>query len=230
MSNVGLAIFVKTPSLSLVKTRLWPRIGRRCAEAFHLASAEAVASVVQHAQTLTPLRAYWAVAEVQAMHGDIWSDLPRICQGDGGLGERMHRVHADLLDRHSAVLLIGADAPQLIAAQLVRAAEWLRTSSPRIVIGRAGDGGFWLFGSNRPLPAASWTAVEYSMPYTARDFLAAMQPHGSCLELDVLNDVDHYDDFPRACTELQALSAPSEAQQRLLAWMQQVLLREGHCP
>ena len=50
----GVAIFVKTPSLSAVKTRLWPGIGRRNAEALYLSSAQAVASVAMQAN---PLRA-----------------------------------------------------------------------------------------------------------------------------------------------------------------------------
>lgn len=230
MNDVGLAIFVKTPSLSPVKTRLWPRIGRRCAEAFHLASAEAVASVVQRAQAQASLRAHWAVAEASAMQGDLWSDLPRIHQGDGGLGERMRHVHDQLLGQYGAALLIGADAPQLSAPSLVCAMRWLNAFEPRLVIGRAHDGGFWIFGSNRRLPESAWTSVQYSTPYTARDFLARMAPHGECLELERLHDVDHYADIPLALDELSALTMPTEAQERLVRWMGEVLAREGVCP
>ena len=230
MSLVGLAIFVKTPGLLPVKTRLWPHIGQRCAEAFHFASAEAVASVALRAQSQAALRAHWAVAEASAMHGDIWSDLPRISQGDGGLGERMRHVHCQLLQGHAAAVLIGADAPQLAASSLTRTVDWLRADSPRIVIGRACDGGFWLFGSNRALPASTWTAVDYSTPHTARDFLRQMQPYGTCLDLEILGDVDHFDDFPLALRQLSALSHPTDAQRRLRAWMQEVVAREGVCP
>lgn len=230
MTAVGLAIFVKTPSLSPVKTRLWPQLGQRCAEAFHLASAEAVASVVQCAQRQGSLQSHWAVAEAAALHGDIWTDLPRMSQGEGGLGERMRHVHAELLRKHGAALLLGADAPQLTAASLLRAAEWLQSAQARLVLGRAEDGGFWLFGSNRRLPDAIWTSVEYSAANTARDFLAGVAAHGTCLELEVLNDVDHFHDFQSACAQLDALDSPTEAQQRLRSWMSEVLAREGVCP
>jgi uncharacterized protein len=230
MTAVGLAIFVKTPSLSPVKTRLWPHIGRRCAEAFHLASAEAVASVVQRAQQHGSLQSHWAVAEAAALHGDIWPDLPRMFQGDGGLGERMRHVHAELLRNHGAALLLGADAPQLSAASLLRAAEWLQSAQARLILGRAEDGGFWLFGSNRSVPETAWTSVEYSTPNTARDFLERVSALGACQELEVLNDVDHFHDFQPACDQLHALDSPTDAQQRLRTWMKEVLAREGVCP
>lgn len=230
MTAVGLAIFVKTPSLSPVKTRLWPHIGQRCAEAFHLASAEAVASVVQRAQRQGSLQSHWAVAETAAMDGDIWVDLPCMYQGDGGLGHRMRHVHAELLRNHGAALLVGADAPQLNACSLLRAAEWLQSAQARLVLGRAQDGGFWLFGSNRSVPDTAWTSVQYSAPDTAREFLARVAAHGTCLELEVLNDVDHFHDFQSTCDQLDALDSPTEAQQRLRAWMSEVLARQGVCP
>lgn len=230
MTAVGLAIFVKTPGMSPVKTRLWPEIGQRSAEAFHLASAEAVVSVVQRAQRHGSMQPYWAVAESAAVLGDTWIDLPCLFQGDGGLGERMCHVHGELVRRHGAALLLGSDTPQLSAASLQRAAQWLQSVQARLVIGRTHDGGFWIFGSNRVLPQVAWTAVEYSTPKTARDFLTQMAAHGTSLELEVLNDVDHFQDFSSTCEQLGALDGPTEAQLRLRAWMSEVLARAGACP
>jgi glycosyltransferase A (GT-A) superfamily protein (DUF2064 family) len=225
--SVGLAIFVKTPSLSPVKTRLWPRLGRRRAEAFHLASAAAVASVVQEARaesgTALQLLPHWAIAEHAALHGASWRDFAQLPQGDGGLGERMDRVHALLLQRSGGALLLGADTPQLSSASLHRASNWLAADAPRIVIGRAQDGGFWLFGSNCPIPAHCWTAVAYSTSNTARDFLAQVAPFGECVELEELSDVDHFEDFEAALEQLAALPQRTAAQQCLLLWMQDVL-------
>lgn len=228
--STGLAIFVKTPSLSPVKTRLWPTIGQRCAEAFHLASAEAVASIAQRAQTRTDLTAYWAVAEAPALHGDMWSDLRKLAQGPGPLGTRMHHVYEQLRQRHNAALLIGADAPQIASSSLLQAAEWLRASEPRLVIGKAGDGGFWLFGGNVRLPESAWTRVVYSTPGTASSFEQSMRQHGRFLNLGMLDDVDEFDDFVPALVGIEALHDPTEAQRRLASWMSEVIRREGSCP
>ncbi|MBK8284775.1 MAG: DUF2064 domain-containing protein [Ahniella sp.] len=230
MSSVGLAIFVKTPGLSPVKTRLWPRIGQRCAEVFHLASAEAVASVASQAEAQSAMRAYWAVAERPAFDGDHWKTLPKLGQGEGGLGERMREVHKQLLDRHGAAILLGADTPQLDASCLVRASLWLQEAGARAVMGRSEDGGFWLFGSNRLLPERAWTDVVYSAPTTAEKFLSGLDTAIDCLALETLHDVDVYEDIEPVVDALDRLAMPTDAQCRLRTLMRHVLVNDGVCP
>ena len=230
MSGAGLAIFVKTPTLSPVKTRLWPQIGQRTAEAFHLAAAEAVASVAQCAQADTQLTTYWAVAEPEALQGHVWSEMPKLPQGAGSLGMRMHHVYQQLLQQHTCALLIGADAPQIVPNALVRAAQWLQVNERRLVIGLARDGGFWLFGGNVPLPEVAWLQVTYSRSHTAANFLRSMRPHGRWLELDTLGDVDAFDDFVPVLADIRALRHPTAAQQRLATWMQEVIARMREYP
>lgn len=216
----GLAIFVKTPSLSPIKTRLASNVGRLRAEAFYLASAEAVASVALDAQAQGGPTAYWAVAEQSALSGDAWADLPRISQGGGTLGERMDQVYRLLVPGHRFALLVGADTPQLIASSLLQAARWLSASEPRLVLGRAADGGFWLFGSNAALPRAAWCSPRYSSPHAAEDLITAMSPFGAWLELERLTDGDHANDLPAIQRALNALPQPTPAQQQLAQWLE----------
>lgn len=217
--SCGVAIFVKTPALSPVKTRLWPGIGRRHAEALYLVSAEAVASVVQQACSDVRIHPYWAVAESAALNTDAWIDLPHLPQGTGSLGERMAHVYRMLRRRHHAAILIGADAPQLTADALRKAADWLTRVESRLVIGRAEDGGFWLFGGNTPLVDHAWTNVHYSTPDTATHFTHAMQASGRWLELETLRDIDTADDIPPVLSSLSTLDAPTPAQTRLVNWL-----------
>lgn len=213
MSACGLAIFVKTPALTPAKTRLWPALGRARAEALYLACAEAVRSVAVQAASAGAVHAYWAVAEAEAINANTWCGASRIAQGEGGLGARMAHVYDALRRRHGAALLIGADAPQLQRAQLARAAAWLDAPTPRLVIGRAADGGFWLFGGNVTLDAAAWEQVEYSRPDTAARFEAAFADRGEWLRLDVLRDLDTAIDLAPVHDALVALPAPTPAQQ-----------------
>ncbi|MEO8461399.1 MAG: DUF2064 domain-containing protein [Dokdonella sp.] len=224
--GVGLAIFVKTPALSPVKTRLQTRIGKHGAEAFHLAAAEAVASVALQAQAQMNLTAYWAVAEPDATQNNTWCDLPTLVQEAGSLGERMNSIYRQLRQCHRAAILIGADAPQISAPQLLGAAGWLDAAEPRLAIGRALDGGFWLFGGNVELPSSAWTDVAYSTPTTGMDFVAAMRSNGEWLELEALGDVDTFDDFAPVRDAIFALPAPTPAQQRVAAWMSDLMQRE----
>ncbi|MDE1961522.1 MAG: DUF2064 domain-containing protein [Xanthomonadaceae bacterium] len=229
MNRAGIAIFVKTPSLSPVKTRLSAHIGQRCAEAFHLASAEAVASVSVDAQARVDLAVYWAVAEPEAMLTEVWSDLPKMEQGAGALGERMANVHRRLLQMHRAAILIGADSPQVTAERMVHAVRWLDSNQPRLVIGRANDGGFWTFGSNVPIPETVWRGVRYSTHDTASRFIESARHCGEWLELDPIDDVDTYADFAPALHAIRILPHPTEAQRRLASWMSEVMQRGGRC-
>ncbi|GAB6194909.1 TIGR04282 family arsenosugar biosynthesis glycosyltransferase [Lysobacter xanthus] len=226
--SCAVAIFVKTPVLSSVKSRLWPAIGRQTAEALYLLSAEAVASVACEARQSRPLEPYWAVAEPEALDGDAWADLAHVPQGEGGLGERMASVHGALLERHGAALLIGADAPQITADHLRSAAGWLAAPGPRLVIGRADDGGFWLFGANVAIPTHAWTSVAYSCDDTAEAFRAAVGDVGLWRELPVLRDLDTEPDLTPVLEALDALPAATPSQRRLAAWLSR--LQSGAAP
>jgi len=215
MSACGLAIFVKTPRLSAVKTRLWPMLGRARAETLYIACAEAVQSVAMQSAQTTAITPYFAVGEaVDPVHAH-WSAFPHVLQGEGGLGERMSHVYGALRQRHHGALLIGADAPQVRADVLVQAATWLDAPVPRLVIGRARDGGFWLFGGNVSLADAAWKRVEYSRADTADRFIDAFRNCGEWMSLPTLTDLDTGDDIPRVHDQLLDLPAPTSAQVRV---------------
>jgi len=95
----GLALFVKTPGRSPVKSRLWPAIGRAAAEALYLDCAAAVGETASALERAQRLHAYWAVAEAEDEAPPVWCELPRLPQGEGGLGERMARVYDALRAR-----------------------------------------------------------------------------------------------------------------------------------
>lgn len=61
----AIAIFVKTPGLSPVKTRLAATLGKMVVEAFHLQAAHTVAAVLS--QLAPAARVYFAVAEAEAL-------------------------------------------------------------------------------------------------------------------------------------------------------------------
>lgn len=215
--NGALAIFVKTPGHSAVKSRLAAERGEPYAVDWYRQAAAAVASVARRVQTRHGVSAYWAVAEADAL--DAWPGLPAIAQGEGGLGARLARVHAALVARHGFGLLLGADAPQLTGALLDEAVEWLSLSSPRLALGPAHDGGFWLFGANIAPPLPIWIDVAYSAASTARDLRRAMRDLGEWRTLETLTDVDHASDLSAVRHALLALDDPTPEQGALAAWM-----------
>lgn len=84
-------------------------------------------------------------------------------QGDGDLGERMHRALVASLDEHDAVLLVGADIPLMAVTDLTAAAASLRSGTD-VVLGPAEDGGYWLIGARRTDPR-----LFEGMPWSSPD-------------------------------------------------------------
>lgn len=215
----AIAIFVKTPGHSPLKSRLAAGIGRGQAEAWYQLAATAVAEVATIAARDSGVSLCWAVAERAGLTHPLWSGLPCIAQSEGGLGTRMQRVHTELVARHGRAVLIGADAPQLTAEHLDQALRWLGVPSPRQVIGAAADGGFWLFGSNRSIPLQQWIEVAYSEPDTLLRFRAAVDNGGAWLVLPCLTDVDRQPDLEACLSELLGLAQATPAQCALISWM-----------
>jgi len=213
--NPAIAIFVKTPGLSPIKTRLGRHLGQHVAEQWHRRAATCVGT----SAASTGLPVYWAVAEPDGMRHPLWQEFPCIAQGEGGLGARMALVHTEITQRHGGGILIGADLPQIEPRQLLAAARWLVASDARHVLGPARDGGFWLFGANRALPSATWESVEYSRDDTARHFIAAVD--APCWELlEPMTDLDLADDLPTVLHELEAVESPSVEQRALVRWIE----------
>jgi len=184
----AIAVFVKTPGLSPVKTRLANKLGKQAAESFHLAAAQSVASVVQELSKIMGIRSYYAVAEQAALNHHYWQDLPCLWQGEGGLGERMAHIYQSLLAEHDFVILVGADIPQMATADLLDASEWLpHEEQVRLVFAPSIDGGFWAFGGNCNIPHAIWTDVVYSEADTGAQFLIV--PTKQCRRLNFENSL-----------------------------------------
>lgn len=214
--NTGLAIMVKTPGHAPIKTRLAADTSVAFAEEWHRRAADCVAKV---SQSCGRLSCYWAVAEDSAADDPLWRSLPMLMQNPGELGERMAHIHTQLMQRHRSAILIGADAPQLTRALLDQAAQWLAHDEPRLVIGPAKDGGFWLFGANRQLPLNAWTTTPYSRSDTEAVFRRAMSAYGRWLELPALTDLDRLADLKPVVAELGALAQPTTEQLSLVAWL-----------
>jgi len=218
----GAAIFVKTAGLSPLKTRLAAGLGTAAAEQWYRLAAAAVAATLAR---VPGLAAYWAIAEPAGRAAGSWPGLPLLEQGEGELGARMGRVHAALLECHGFALLLGADTPQIDPARVGQAADWLSSDEPRLVMGPAHDGGFWLLGANRPPAPGDWLRSPCGRPDTARGFLAAMERHGTWRLLPELTDVDQAGDLQPMLAELATLERPLPEQLRVADWTRTALTR-----
>ena len=78
----AIAIFVKTPGYSALKTRLAATVGTAVADQWHTRAAPAVAEVATAAARDAGAAVYWAVAEPDAIAASAWPSLPNLAQGD----------------------------------------------------------------------------------------------------------------------------------------------------
>ena len=220
-ASTGIAIFVKTPGISPLKTRLAATEGVEYAENWYRRAAATVAEVAK----LSGAAVYWAVAEPNAMDAAIWQNLPRIAQvqsplcENASLGARMHCVQQQLLARHNAAILLGADTPQLDVNVLRSVIEYLHDRKPRWAIAPAMDGGFWLHGANRCARLSAWESVRYSHADTLAQFLFAMRNHGDPARFASATDVDIAADLIACANALARLTEPTDQQRTLLHWM-----------
>jgi len=212
--NAAVAIFVKTPGFSPIKTRLGKHVGRAMAEEWHRRAAACVAESARQ----SGLPAYWAVAEPEAIDHSLWRDLPRLVQPPGSLGRRMAGIHSELQRRHGSAILVGADLPQLQPRHLSDACIWLAADSPRRVLGPARDGGFWLFGANDSIPQTVWESVGYSREDTASRFIEAVGGEAWAM-LETLTDLDQADDLPLVLRELTGIHTASDCHHELTSWL-----------
>lgn len=220
----AIAIFVKTPGISPVKTRLARDIGERAARRFHLLSARATMTVAREFLERNPgWQACFAVAEQEGVNAACWRALPTIWCGQGGLGRRMFQVVKTLLLGSDRAILIGADTPQIRMSHLETAMNALRCSP--WVIGPANDGGFWLLGTRVALPLSVWQAPDYeNRPESVRkDLLNAATDAGLAppAELEVLTDVDRRTDLVAALTQWPDDKVENPDQAGLRLWWEE---------
>jgi glycosyltransferase A (GT-A) superfamily protein (DUF2064 family) len=161
-----------------VKTRLFPLLGAHGAARLH---ARLVRRALETAR--------------QARLGEVtlWSTSR---QRGADLGARMHHAFTRGLRRAPRVILMGADAPALRAAQLRRAARWLAGGADA-VFAPAEDGGYALVALRRVAPrlfeGIAWGGAQVMAQTRSR--LVALGWHWR--ELPEVWDVDRPEDVAR---------------------------------
>jgi rSAM/selenodomain-associated transferase 1 len=217
----ALALFVKTPGSSPIKTRLAEGIGPEAALEFYRLSVAAVARTAALVSQLEDVVPFWAVAEQTSLQHPLWQQFQCISQRGGGLGDRLACVFSCLRQSFDRVAAIGVDSPQITPQLITSAFRHLADDDSRVahVLGRCHDGGFYLVGSRAILPLAAWRGVPYSTAHAAERIAAKLAALGAVVELGHLTDVDQAEDLPVLRDELAAVANPSPDQVALLEWL-----------
>lgn len=195
-----LAVVAKQPEGGKVKTRIAATLGddravelHRCSLRDTLALALSIADVahvVSYAPPTEGARRYFE---------QVAPTFTLIPQQGATLGERLSGSLARLLPRHSSVVLIGSDSPDLPAAFITRAFEILRGQTD-VVLGPANDGGYYLLGM-RSVQPIMFERIDWSTDVVAQQTRArAAEAALSLAELPSWHDLDTVADL-RALVE-----------------------------
>ncbi|MFA6237407.1 MAG: DUF2064 domain-containing protein [Bacteriovorax sp.] len=219
--TTAIAIFVKTPGHSPVKSRLAETIGREKAEEFFRLSLKATEALVLEAikKSEGKIEAYWAVAERDTLQNPLWNSFNTIYQGSGELGDRLATVYSKLQKKHKRVFLIGADLPHLDYKTLLRAQFKLK-SSTGYILGETDDGGFYLFGARGVIERAVWNAIPYSTQETASTLMQKLGNSNFTL-LDKNFDIDYIEDLKKL-SKIENCDLLPE-QQEVINWIKPIL-------
>lgn len=189
--TTALVVMAKAPVAGLVKTRLIPALG--ASGAAHLAHRLLVHTLLESGGLqanhwelcVSPYTQHPAFEQAFAK---AEGKLKLTLQGEGDLGERMHRAFERVLQIHDKALLIGTDAPALNAGMLRLAQASLDDHDAVFV--PAMDGGYVLVGLTRPVPSL-FHAMTWSTPQVMADTrLCARQAQLKWTELAPVHDID----------------------------------------
>lgn len=192
-----LIIMLKYPTPGEVKTRLAPAMGKqRACELYQLLVRHTLATTRKFASSAAvSVKARVAGApHERAVREWIGSGIDFQPQGDGDLGARMERaLNESFASGASPAVLIGGDCPELGVQQLERAFEILKTKE--LVIGPAADGGYYLIGLRRLVPAI-FRNISWSTDTVLTETLVAAEREGLAFELlETLHDIDMPEDL-----------------------------------
>ncbi len=205
MKSVALAIFVKTPGLSPIKTRLAKEIGESTALAVYEACLQSIEKRVRSFEEVLGVDIFWAVAEERGLGDRRWSAFQRIYQGEGDLGDRLGHVYKELKVNYKIVICMGSDSPLFPLSDVIAGVQSLGHGQYASFLGRTQDGGYYVFGSQENLPLQVWKDIRYSTSNTADDFEKKLKPYGNLLQLPVHWDIDTAQDLKFFLEQLQLL-------------------------
>jgi len=198
-----LIVMTRYPIPGKVKTRLIPDLG------------SAGAAELQRRMTERALAAARCAAAREAIEIEVsYTDAPERQvrewlgpsvrlreQRPGDLGQRIWQaVDAAFCDGAVAVVVVGADSPDLTDAQL--SAAFATLGGNDLVLGPAEDGGYYLIGLARPLPDL-FEGVPWSTERVLAETLRIADRLGlTPVLLEELVDIDRPEDLGRVPNEL----------------------------
>ena len=199
IASFCLAVFSKSAVPGRVKTRL---IGELSAEQAADLHAAFLADLIEEMRRgRFDLRVAWALDP-----GELVPSLAveSMRQSGEDLGERLYGALADLASEYPFVAAVGSDHPGLSASRVRQAFDKL-VAGAEVVLGPAGDGGYYLVAARgQALRREIFADIPWSSSDVLRATLDTCQRLGMTIDLlPTLPDVDTAEDLDRLISRLE---------------------------
>lgn len=215
--RVALAIMVKQPTPGRVKTRLCPPLTPKEATDLYSCFLLDKMAQVRRLAAAAPYLAFTprgAESYFRELAGKEFSLIPQ--QGED-LGERLNHLSTHLLAvGHPGVVIIDSDTPSLPDGFLAEAIARMDDSRTEAVFGPAEDGGYYLVGLRRSVPAL-FQGITWSTPVVLEQTLRTAADAGLRVHLlPSWYDVDTGKDLGRLARDLEDDGATAHHTQKFL--------------
>lgn len=187
-----LIIFSRYPIAGQAKTRLIPALGAEGAAQLQRQMTVQTLSMAQHCQV--PLQIRFCGGSQPQMQDWLGAEFDYQMQGEGDLGDRMARsFEAGFGAGYDRIVIIGTDCPQIDPDLIREALSELQQKD--LVLGVATDGGYYLIGLSRMIPAI-FQDITWSTELVLMQTLAiADRLSVSYHLLRMLSDIDRPEDL-----------------------------------
>lgn len=198
MNENGLIIFVRSPELGKVKTRLAKDVGDYQALKIYKALLEHTRNTSLEVNADSYLY-YFDKVTIE----DEWSAdrFIKRAQVSADLGVNMATAFREILETCKKAIIIGSDCPKINADIINDAFNKLDQND--VVIGPTYDGGYYLLGM-KSLHTFLFESMEWSTDHVYADTIKRLEENKlSYSILDTLSDVDYKEDWDEHGWELE---------------------------
>ena len=200
MQTSLLMVFVRNPQLGTVKTRLATTVGDKVALEIYIELMRHTAEVTH--KVSADKKVFYS--EKIEQH-DVWTEMnfSKALQTKGTLGQRMENAFRTAFEKgYKKVLIVGSDLYSLKTSHIEKALHQL--DKKEVVIGPAQDGGYYLLGLKKKMPALfcnkSW-GTSTVLKETLNDLKLK-----SIFLIETLNDIDNFEDLKKETKLLKKLN------------------------
>ena len=219
--KIALVIFVKTPGLSPIKTRLAKSTSEKFASDFYKQSLMATSAFAKSLKSFfEEMDIVWAIAEEEGLKSEYWREFKQTSQGEGDLGKRLNKVYSNLIKNYDLVIFMGADSPHLSSVDIGKDINrFLEDKNRKFMLGNTRDGGYYLFAGKIPLLDSIWLNVRYSSIYTALDFSSNLKSFGEIFMINESFDIDEKIDLSMYCSPNFSTEGLLQEQIEFIQWV-----------